>query len=66
MSASFDRAHAAARASGLAVFGGIVLNHHAGGIHPAAVAAGGRVVEPALRTVLALVAEADAVLATGT
>lgn len=102
------RAHAAARASGLAVFGGIVLNRHAGGINPAAVAAalgaGGRVVwlptadahtqaaaglprlcdteprigrhtlavppvdptvEPALRTVLALVAEADAVLATG-
>jgi hypothetical protein len=102
------RAHAAARASGLAVFGGIALNRHVGGINPVAVAAalgaGGRVVwlptadahtqaaaelprlsdteprigthtlaappvdptvEPALRTVLELVADADAVLATG-
>ena len=102
------RAHAAARSSGLAVYGGIALNQHVGGINPAAVAAalaaGARVVwlptadahtqataglprlchaeprigtqtfaappvdptvEPALRLVLALVAEADAVLATG-
>ena len=102
------RAHAAARASGIAVHGGVALNQHVGGVNPAAVAAalgaGGRIVwlptadahtqqaaglprlchdqprigtqtfaippvdptaEPALRTILALVAEADAVLATG-
>lgn len=43
-----------------------MLNHHAGGINPAALGTGSRVVEPALRTVLALVAEVDAVPATGT
>ncbi|MBI1352014.1 MAG: hypothetical protein GC156_12950 [Actinomycetales bacterium] len=42
------RAYAAARATGLQVFGGIALNQHCGGINPAAVAAtlqaGGRVI----------------------
>lgn len=102
------RAHSLARQSGLAVLGGITLNHAAGGLNPAAVAAalsaGGRVVwmpttdahtqesaqlprlsdleprlgravlavppvdhrtEEAVELVLALVAEHDAVLATG-
>ncbi|QIK63299.1 hypothetical protein G7068_08880 [Leucobacter viscericola] len=42
------RAHAAAKSSGLQVFGGIALNQHCGGVNPSAVAAtlsaGGRVV----------------------
>ncbi len=42
------RAHAAARATGLQIFGGIALNQHCGGINPSAVAAtlkaGGRVI----------------------
>jgi len=102
------RAHSLARQSGLAVVGGVTLNHPAGGLNPAAVAAalgaGGRVVwmpttdahtqerahlprlcdlEPrlgravlgvppvehrtaaAVELVLALIAEHDAVLATG-
>lgn len=102
------RAHSLARQSGLAVVGGITLNHPAGGVNPAAVAAalgaGGRVVwmptadahtqekahlprlcdrevrlgravlgvppvepgaEEAANLVLALIADHDAVLATG-
>ena len=42
------RAHAVARLTGLAVYGGIALNQHSGGVNPSAVAAalssGGRVV----------------------
>ncbi|WP_116051086.1 DUF6282 family protein [Amycolatopsis palatopharyngis] len=102
------RAHAAGRGRSMAVYGGIALNQHTGGINPAAVAAalsaGGRVVwmptadahtqeaaglprlcgppsrlgrhsygvpplevnvEDSVREVCRLVAEADAVLATG-
>jgi hypothetical protein len=98
------RAAAVAEATGIEVWGGVVLNRTAGGINPgvvtAALAAGGRIVwmptvdaagheaaglprvrvggpadlaipplerasEDAVRTILRLIAEADAVLATG-